>query len=59
MADLNDQYKFVKEDEFKHALRNILMYVKFDRANDLDKSVEIIEQYLEGKTIGKTIEREK
>ena len=51
MADLNDQYKFVREDEFKHALRNILMYVKFDRASDLEKSVEIIEQYLEGKTI--------
>jgi vacuolar-type H+-ATPase subunit C/Vma6 len=55
MADLNDQYKFVKEDEFRHALRNILMYVKFDRANDLQKSVEIVEQYLEGRQI----EREK
>lgn len=51
MADLSDQYKFVREDEFKHALRNILNYVKFDRASDLDKSVEIIEQYLEGKSI--------
>ncbi len=55
MVDLNDQYKFVREDEFKHALRNILMYVKFDRASDLEKSVEIVEQYLEGKQI----EREK
>jgi len=51
MADLNDQYKFVREDEFKNALRNILMYVKFDRANDLDKAVETVEEYLEGKSI--------
>jgi len=55
MADLSDQYKFVREDEFKNALRNILMYVKFDRANDLDKAVKKVEEYLEGKTI----EREK
>ena len=55
MVYLNDQYKFVKEDEFKQALRNILMYVKFDRASELKKSVELVEQYLEGKEI----EREK
>jgi len=55
MADLNEMYKTVREDEFKHALRNILMYVKFDRATDLDQSVRIVEEYLEGKTI----EREK
>tara|TARA_R100001510_G_scaffold22317_1_gene19523 strand:+ start:12 stop:179 length:168 start_codon:yes stop_codon:yes gene_type:complete len=51
MADLNDQYKFVREDELKHALRDILNYCKYDTCVNLQKSVKIVEEYLEGKSI--------
>lgn len=51
MADLSDQYKFVKEDEFKHALRDIINYCKYDTCVNLQKSVKVVEEYLEGKNI--------
>jgi hypothetical protein len=51
MTDLSDQYKFVREDELKNALKNVLNYCKYDTCVDLQTSVKIIEEYLEGKSI--------
>ena len=51
MVDLSDQYNFVMEDEFKHALRDIINYCKYDTCVNLQKSVEVVEEYLEGKQI--------
>ncbi len=50
MVDLSEAYKFVKEDELKKALRNILLYCKFDTAENLLESVEIVEKFLQEKT---------
>jgi vacuolar-type H+-ATPase subunit C/Vma6 len=49
MADLNEAYKFVKEDELKKALRNILLYCRFDTAENLTESVEVVEKFLQEK----------
>ncbi|MCH1613123.1 MAG: hypothetical protein L7S72_07495 [Flavobacteriales bacterium] len=49
MADLSEAYKFVKEDELKKALREVLLYCRFDTASDLPKSLEVIEKFLQGK----------
>ena len=49
MADLSDVYKFVKEDEFKNALKDC----KHDTCSNLVQSVEKVEEYLQGKEIKK------
>ena len=51
MADLNDQYNFIKEEELKHALTNIINYCKYDTCVNLKESVKVVEEYLEGKEI--------
>ena len=51
MADLSDQYNFIKEEELKHALRDIINYCKYDTCVNLQKSVKGVEEYLEGKQI--------
>ena len=53
MTDLNDQYNFIKEEELKNALRDVINYCKYDTCVNLQKSVEIVEEYLEGKNIKK------
>tara|TARA_R110002124_G_scaffold145270_7_gene310505 strand:+ start:1267 stop:1437 length:171 start_codon:yes stop_codon:yes gene_type:complete len=53
MADLNDVYKFVKEDEFKSALKDLINYCKHDTCTNLVQSVEKVEEYLQGKEIKK------
>ena len=51
MADLSDQYNFIKANELKHALKNILNYCKNDTCVNLQESVKVVEEYLEGKEI--------
>ena len=48
MADLSDQYNFIKEEELKHALRDIINYCKYDTCVNLQKSVKVVEKYLGG-----------
>lgn len=46
MTDLNEVYKSVKKDELKKAIRNVLLYCKFDTAEDLSESIQILEEFL-------------
>jgi len=46
MADLNEAYKIAKKDDLKKAIRNVLLYCKFDTAEDLSSSIQVLEEFL-------------
>jgi vacuolar-type H+-ATPase subunit C/Vma6 len=47
MADLNEAYKIAKKDELKKAIRNVLLYCRFDTAENLAESVKVLEEFLQ------------
>lgn len=49
MADLSEAYKIAKKDELKKAIRNVLLYCKFDTAEGLAESIKVLEEFLQEK----------
>lgn len=49
MADLSEAYKIAKKDELKKAIRNVLLYCKFDTAEALAESIKVLEEFLQEK----------
>ena len=49
MADLNEVYKIANKDNLKKAIRNVLLYCKFDTAEGLAESIQVLEEFLQEK----------